>query len=46
MFVKICNESCPQDEEEDEEKPLKSSEDADTHLLFTKPTDMGNSFST
>lgn len=28
------------EEEEEEEKPLKPSEFADTHLLFTKPTDM------
>ena len=28
-------------EEEDEEKPLKPSPDADTYLLFTKPSTQG-----
>jgi len=30
----------PSEEEEDEEKPLKPSTDADTYLLFTKPSSM------
>ena len=32
----------PSEEEEDEEKPLKPSTDADTYLLFTKPNSMGS----